>query len=41
MANNILEIKNLEFSFRTYGGVVKSARGRFSGLWGRAAAEKA
>lgn len=26
MANNILEIKNLEFSFRTYGGVVKSVR---------------
>ena len=26
MANNILEIKNLEFSFRTYGGVVNSVR---------------
>ena len=26
MANNILEIRNLEFSFRTYGGVVKSVR---------------
>ncbi len=26
MANNILEIKNLQFSFRTYGGVVKSVR---------------
>ena len=26
MADNILEIKNLTFSFRTYGGVVKSVR---------------
>lgn len=26
MANNILEINNLQFSFRTYGGVVKSVR---------------
>ncbi len=26
MANNILEIKNLKFSFRTYGGVVQSVR---------------
>ena len=26
MDNNILEIKNLQFSFRTYGGVVKSVR---------------
>ena len=26
MAKNILEIKNLTFSFHTYGGVVKSVR---------------
>lgn len=26
MANNILEIKNLKFSFRTYGGIVQSVR---------------
>ncbi|MBE7002877.1 MAG: peptide ABC transporter ATP-binding protein, partial [Ruminococcaceae bacterium] len=26
MAENILEISHLEFSFRTYGGVVKSVR---------------
>ena len=26
MAENILEIKDLTFSFRTYGGVVKSVR---------------
>ena len=26
MANNVLEIKNLKFSFRTYGGIVQSVR---------------
>ena len=33
MAKNILEIKNLTFSFHTYGGVVKSAILSFPPFW--------
>lgn len=49
MAENILEIRNLRFSFRTYGGIVQSVRdvsfevreGESWASWGRAAAERA